>query len=229
MNDQCQKWKDSSNAEIVKGFHFMEKFTFLSKVCFAGFPSRNFFSGIELLSQWFQCYHGLRLVLQLEITLEMTPLAKTPLILSATVYMKYDHEAVFVRWTELTIDIKWCFVWSYIFSISPGFRITDDKQFDNDNEAFANESEDLNAYLKTYECRQLHSFVSGKSRNEVPTEYGFVRHLVKAVTKVNEVVRVQEVREDATEKEPIANDNANSKSRFSQHITMFHISIWFSL
>ena len=25
MNDQCQKWKDSSNAEIVKGFHFMEK------------------------------------------------------------------------------------------------------------------------------------------------------------------------------------------------------------
>ena len=66
--------------------------------------------------------------------------------------------------------------------------------------------------MKTYECRQLHSFVSGKSRNEVPTEYGFVRHLVKAVTKVNEVVRVQEVREDATEKEPIANDNANSKN-----------------
>ena len=25
LNDQCQKWKDSSNAEIVKGFHFMEK------------------------------------------------------------------------------------------------------------------------------------------------------------------------------------------------------------
>ena len=25
MNDQCQKWKDSTNAEMVKGFHFMEK------------------------------------------------------------------------------------------------------------------------------------------------------------------------------------------------------------
>ena len=36
---------------LFKGAKVWFDKNFLSKVCFAGFPSRNFFSGIELLSQ----------------------------------------------------------------------------------------------------------------------------------------------------------------------------------